>query len=343
MQDITDPIAEAGPEDTISCDIPNVDLDGSASSGTSITYTWKNPSGDTISINPTVVNTSTPGIYTLIITETTNGCTAIDNVTIVPALGLPIADAGTPKTITCDDPMVTISGNNSSTGPNFTYEWFDSNGFVDTSVNLSVSNPDSFILIVTNTDNGCTTQDYVIVDEDTQFPVANAGPDTLLTCSETTVPLDGNGSSMGGIYSYRWIVDTILVGTGTSVFVGSPGTFVLSVENVLNGCVSTDTVVVNQDINAPLASVVFPDTLTCAIQDIVLDGNGSSAGTQYSYEWSFNSAPLGTAITQNADQPGAYKLVVTNSDNGCTEQEAEVERHTKYRYRLCRLHWLMTH
>jgi hypothetical protein len=91
--DTVSPIADAGTDVNFPCGVTSVALDGSASSGTGITYNWTGPS--------TITNgtTSTPdvngaGQFTLTVTAT-NGCTDTDVVDVIPDVNAPVANAGT--------------------------------------------------------------------------------------------------------------------------------------------------------------------------------------------------------------------------------------------------------
>ncbi|WP_141672841.1 T9SS type B sorting domain-containing protein, partial [Flavobacterium crassostreae] len=78
---LTAPLAEAGNTAVITCGSPRVTLNGFGSEVTNATYSW---SGGTIvsgsnTLNPVV---SAPGIYTIVVTNNTTGCTANDTVIV---------------------------------------------------------------------------------------------------------------------------------------------------------------------------------------------------------------------------------------------------------------------
>jgi Secretion system C-terminal sorting domain len=81
IQDIDMPIAFAGQFLILSCLNPEVVLDGSGSStGPNIIYEWTGPNG--FVSNDITSSVSTEGTYTLTVTNTQNGCTASDVVTV---------------------------------------------------------------------------------------------------------------------------------------------------------------------------------------------------------------------------------------------------------------------
>ncbi|MEM9822599.1 MAG: gliding motility-associated C-terminal domain-containing protein, partial [Bacteroidota bacterium] len=85
------PIAEAGPSATLDCAVNEVQLDGSPSStGSPFAYLWTGPGQliDAQSLFPTVFS---GGIYTLVVTNQQNGCTAEDAVQILEDINAPNA------------------------------------------------------------------------------------------------------------------------------------------------------------------------------------------------------------------------------------------------------------
>ena len=53
---------------------------------------------------------SVPGVYTLIVTNIDNGCTAIASVEIFEDVATPLADAGQDGILTCDITEITLDG-----------------------------------------------------------------------------------------------------------------------------------------------------------------------------------------------------------------------------------------
>ncbi|MCK0132683.1 hypothetical protein MWU59_14370, partial [Flavobacteriaceae bacterium F08102] len=92
-----------------------------------------------------------------------------------------------------------------------------------------------------------------------------AGDDAELTCAVTTLMLDGSGSTATGV-SYTWSTSDGVIDSGAntaSPVISSAGTYTLRVTNLITGCSSTDTVVISQDITAPVADAGDDAELTC--------------------------------------------------------------------------------
>ena len=84
------PLANAGPDLFLSCDILEVFLDGSMSSPTDhIAYEWTDANGTVIS-QEIAVTVNTAGNYFLQLTDTLNGCTsAMDVVSVLDSTATP--------------------------------------------------------------------------------------------------------------------------------------------------------------------------------------------------------------------------------------------------------------
>lgn len=172
------PLAIAGVSGLITCNSPNVTLFGSSSTS-SVTYQWAGPNGFASTSNSPVV--STPGVYTLTVTNPTNGCSTNAMVVVLQNGVVPIAVANVSGIITCDNPTVTLNGSSSS--PNVTFNWTGPGGFSSEVKNPLVSIPGTYVLAVTNPVNGCKSSTSVRVIQDTQ-PCSSAESSALRIGSE---------------------------------------------------------------------------------------------------------------------------------------------------------------
>lgn len=329
-QNVAVPAASAGAAMNLDCQTTTVTLNGSMSaSGANITYLWTGPG-----ITPANQNQKSPmvtmmGAYSILVTDTTNGCSASSNVQVTQDIATPTASAGADLQLTCATPSATINGSGSSAGALFTYVWqgpgINTNNFSLQSP--MVSDSGTYIVTVTNTQNHCTATDVVFVDMNKQAPITEAGPDQLLTCAITTVQLDGSQSQVGPNFSYMWSGPGILPGQNTSATptVNLIGTYNLTVTDASNGCTATDFAVVDHDIISPSADAGSDLVITCAnsAQGVIIDASGSSNGAGYTYMWTGPGITMANETQQSPTVlvPGAYTLVVTNTSNGCTDSD----------------------
>ncbi|MEO1712433.1 MAG: choice-of-anchor L domain-containing protein, partial [Bacteroidota bacterium] len=160
------PLADAGPEQTLTCAIASLDLQGSGT-GVNLTYDWTTLDGNIISgnaqPNPTI---DASGTYTLIVVDEDNGCTDTASVLVVEDITPPTVDPGAAPTVDCAITTAILDGSGSSAGPEFMYQWTTTGGVIigdPTTINPEVEGAGIYQLFITNTDNGCTAIDSLEV------------------------------------------------------------------------------------------------------------------------------------------------------------------------------------
>ncbi|MCI4648899.1 gliding motility-associated C-terminal domain-containing protein, partial [Phaeodactylibacter sp.] len=194
-------------------------------------------------------------------------------------------------------------------------------------LNPAVNLPGTYTLVVTNNFNQCTATDAVEITQDVNLPSVIFTPPGTLTCSVETVLLDASASTQGDNFTFNWsTLDGNFVGStnSLSVSIDEPGTYDLTIENMLTGCSNSNQVVVDQDIIAPAAEAGNTFVLECWEDTANLDGSNSQQGPNITYQWTtvgggFTSGATTTAPVINA--PGLYTLLVINTENGCSAQD----------------------
>ncbi|MCR9289086.1 MAG: choice-of-anchor L domain-containing protein [Bacteroidetes bacterium] len=328
-ENVAPPAAEAGNDQQLDCSSTFLSLSGLGSSaGTNYVYNWSVVSGGNIvgGANTTSPVVDAPGIYQIEVTNTWTGCTSTDEVTVTQSSDLPTAQAVAVDPITCAVSQVQIDGTGSSQGGAFSYQWTTADGIIisgGSSLTPTVGAAGTYQLVVLDGSNGCDNSFSVVVNEDKTEPIAEAGTTAVLTCSFPTVSLNGMGSDTGPTYIYQWDgPGSIFSDDSLEPTVTQSGTFTLVVINVANGCSSSDNVSVLDDMDAPIISILDPDELDCQVLQVTIDGTPSSNGNDFIYQWSTvngNIVTGGNTLTPEVDEPGTYQLVITNTDNGCTE------------------------
>ncbi|HMX40843.1 MAG TPA: hypothetical protein PKD78_10965, partial [Saprospiraceae bacterium] len=331
-QDTQVPSAEAGPADTLTCQLGSLSLKGSASAEPGLNFLWTASNGGHIqgganTLQPAV---DQPGLYTLLVSNPVNGCFARDSVQIFNDLNKPLANAGKADTLTCVRTSITLAGTGSA-GPQFAYLWTAAGtGHLlgdPTTLTPGADQPGIYTLAVTNTSNGCVTTSSVTVVRNITPPSVNAGPDATLTCALVSLQL--HGSSAGGPATYAWAATNggnIVSGNNTPTpTINRSGTYTLTVTLLANGCTATDVAQVGIDTLRPAFSIEPPLLLTCVQKTTALVASVQQppAG-QYTAVWTtqdghFDPSPQPTAVL--ADLPGLYVLTLTNSLNGCTQKQ----------------------
>ncbi|MFK7776398.1 MAG: gliding motility-associated C-terminal domain-containing protein [Saprospiraceae bacterium] len=320
LQDIENPIADAGNDTILNCVLTEISLDGSQSSmGLNFSYEWLNSNNDITSneLSPLI---NTPDTYTLVVTNTLNGCFETASVVIDQNIEVPIADAGNNGILTCDINELTLDGSN-STGNNLTYQWLNATQIlIGEQSTVEVSQAGIYDLIVTNSASGCSTQSNVEVIPDDNLPIAIISSNGTLTCENNQVNLDGNASStVSGNANFQWINSNgDIISNAENVMISTPGTYTLLVTDIDNGCSTTMTIEVEQDIISPIADAGQNQILTCDQTEVILDGTNST-GTNLTYEWQNDAGnSIANTVISSVSLEGTYFLIVTNNSNGCS-------------------------
>lgn len=327
-EDITVINAVLAPPGTLNCAQPSLSLDGNASStGPDLLYAWSGDPQPPVSTNASNAIVDAAGTYQLIVTDTTNFCADTVSVFVPVDTLQPLSVAGPDRVLTCDSTLVTLDGSGSSTGPQFGYEWEEvlGTGLVDTNgLQATVASPGTFMLIVTDTQNGCLDTSSAVVTIDTLSPTATIVPPLRLNCARTEVQLNGSNADAGPEFSFSWNTTgngNFTGGTNTLIpSVDAPGLYELEVENDATGCKKTTQVEVFQDTLPPVADAGADTLINCFQPDVQLGTTNTSQGTAIIYDWSGPpggiSGPLNELFAEATAQ-GSYVITARDTTTGC--------------------------
>lgn len=329
VQDLAAPLPGIATPDTLTCAQPTQTLQGQNSApGGPFAYQWTaGPGGNILSGDTTltpVINAA--GSYTLLATNTHNGCSAQTTTTVAIETGTPVALAAAPDPITCADPSLTINTAGSSTGANFQYTWTTTNGNIVSGAATPapvVDAPGDYALTITNTANGCTATATVSIGQDIAAPPADAGPDGLLTCTDPVFSLSANNGQPAGNLLFSWQTpDGSFSGNPDSAQVNTitAGTYMLTVLNPGNGCTATDTAVIAANQMLPAVQILPPAEINCLQTTATLNTNNGNPNFIYLWQTTGGQFVSGhTSAAPVVDAPGQYDLLVTDTINGCTQ------------------------
>ncbi len=328
------PDAEAGADTELSCTEDFVLLDGSGSvNDDPVDYSWLNAGGEVLSSSITY-QASEFGTYFLQVTNPVTGCTSTDSVRVVASDEFPVVDAGESQTLTCfNDTLTLVAEVNNA--PDFDFQWVTTQGGEivpgeENSLTPRVAQPGVYELVVTNNANGCVASDSLVISENRNFPLAEAGDGTTLTCNDNTFILDGTGSTPAGdSIAYTWTLDGQTVALDTlQVEITTPGTYLLEVTNRINGCSTTDSVQIIDDTQPPQITMEPAPTLNCTESIAVISATLEPANANYAFQWEAvdggNIVSGAGSLAAEVDQPGIYRLTATNQETGCVSTEEVV-------------------
>jgi uncharacterized repeat protein (TIGR01451 family) len=304
------PIANAGPDFTLTCMTTQTTLVGTGSSiGANFFYFWTGPgivAGGT-SLTPVV---NQPGVYTLTVTNALNGCTATDQVVVTADVVIPTINVLSQIGLPCGGGFVTIPVTVSG-GPNTTYFWTGPNNFNSNFQNPTTNVAGTYTLLVTNTGNGCTSSAIITVFPGPAIPAQNFSVSNNACNQSNSGAIDLTPNFGTGPHTYLWSNGS----TAQDLTNLTAGVYTVSVQDA-TGCNYYANVHVLQSSGVLLSTT--STHITC------FGGNNGSISLTafngippYSYIW---TGPQG--FTSTVEDPsnlfaGAYSVTVTDAA-GCT-------------------------
>ena len=277
-------------------------------------YEWTDAAGNVVSDNA-FLRATEGGIYNVLVTNTFNGCTAEETVNVGVDADLPIIDPINPDAITCSEQTVTVTGSGSAGTATTEFNWYQNGMLISSGNDLEVIEPGQYELVLTNLDNGCSVSTVVDVEENFENPIIDANPPSEITCLEQSIDIDASTSSGQGNLNFTWegpngqSFDALL---NTDV----AGTYVLTVEDQMNGCITSQTFVVSENLSPPQDLFAEAGEITCDDQTTSIVAHTLS--NDVTYEWSSPDNQNFNGQIINIDVPGIYTLISTNNLNGCT-------------------------
>lgn len=294
------------PGGTISVNVNN------SSPGTGYTYQWLSPGGNTGFPSDPSLSISESGTWTVTVTNTTNGCTAVQSIAVQQNNTPPTLTLPPPASLTCLVTSTTLAAG-SNTTVNYLWSGPGISGANQNIAQPQVQIPGSYQLTITNPLNGCTAQGSALVAQDTVSPIISLTGGTL-TCLNPQIQILGTLTPSSGI-AIQWQREGITIpGNSSSLPVTQPGTYTISVTNTSNGCAAASEILINED-KAPPAVTASGNEITCLTPQVTITGNSTTPGVDYL--WTGPGSYASTDPISLVTEPGTYLLTVTAA-NGCT-------------------------
>lgn len=286
-QDVAPPPASVTPSvSTLTCTNTSATL--TAQGG--INYQWNTGGTDS------VLTVSSPGSYTVTVTNAANGCTAAATASVNQNITPPNVSIAPPSTITCANPSVTLSA--SSTSGNVSYDW----GAGNTGSTYSVSSAGSYTVTATDTLNGCISTATVNVNQ-VQSIVTSLSV-TQVSCSGAnngaiTLQVSGGQSP----YSFQWSNQSSQQNLSSL----AAGTYTVTITDNA-GC----TVSASETVTEPSAVTVtetHADISCFGSNDGSINVSVSGGVSPYQYGWNDG----GSGANRVALASGSYTVTVTDA------------------------------
>ncbi|MBC7777638.1 MAG: hypothetical protein H7246_19545 [Phycisphaerae bacterium] len=328
------PTADAGWGGVLTCVNTSVLLGGNSSSGPNYTCIWSGPG-----INPVVqfqptLSVSMPGAYTLLVTNTSNGCTASANTFVMADFNIPsVVIPPVPKV--CFGEIVALT----AFGPSFSlYNW--SNNMIGQQITFAALATTAYTVTVTNPFNGCTNTAVTTVQVQPLI-TTNLGPKTIcegqciyIGGDELCPPGSGFYSVVASSYHGCDSIISLMINVTPNVVTnhGTVGTLTCDVTSIsflgnnyvqpgnyavpdAIGC-GEHQFVIDSDVSPPNMDLGQPQEI-CAGQTATLAVSPILPNVEY--VWSNNS--VGTQIEVSPTATATYTVIAQNHLNGCISSE----------------------
>jgi gliding motility-associated-like protein len=237
-QDANIPIADAGPDQTLSCNVLIVTLTGNSTTGPNIIYNWTTPDGRIVGPTDGIsIQANLTGEYNIVVRDTSNGCQATDRAMVFIDTAVAVITLTPGDTIDCNTPVSTVTSTITGNASDYTYTWSTVDGTIvgsATGQSIQASQGGTYTLTIQNTQNGCQDSGDAVLEESDEIIDAVTASTTNVVChgdNNGTITVSGVS---GGIppYTYAW---SGTAQTGTSLVNLGPGVYTLTVSDN-NGC-----------------------------------------------------------------------------------------------------------
>ena len=184
----------------------------------------------------------------------------------------------------------------------------------------TINQAGTYVLLVTNTNNGCRAKATATVLKDVAAPIVSVAAPAPLNCISTSIVIDGSNSSQGPPFQLSWSGPQGGIVTGASTpqpTVNLPGTYTLVISNLQNGCVDSTAVQVVQDIMPPTPDAGPDDVVNCYAPSIAIGSANNPSGPNFTLLWTTTNGNIVSGAGSNmqtVDQAGIYTLLITNTD-----------------------------
>lgn len=299
----------------------------------------------TFTNNPNQNNIITPGTWVVWVRDQTNNCIASQSISIIQNTIAPNVNFIQPLSLlTCRDYSMVLTGisSNLNTTITWTVPAIPSNSinptptasvFINPAITGATNNVTSVgIWTVGATDNNnlCRSTKTVQILQDIRIPkfTITAASNSVINCKDPNVlivPVVSGTLAVALVPTYTWLPPTGGNFPGSSFNTTAAGTHTGVSMSSVNGCTANATYNVASDLTPPAINAAIPFTLDCATNPtaaIIPSFNGSTTG--FTYSWTAPAGALTSNLTNSllvTNMTGLYRILVTNTINGCLSQE----------------------
>ncbi|MDI1316365.1 hypothetical protein, partial [Flavobacterium sp.] len=284
------------------------------------TYTWTVPAGATNPGNVAAFVTTTPGVYSVIITNPVTTCPSLPAQTTVVINPRPVVTVTSPPV--CQGTPATVTATATPAGT-YTYIWTVPAGATNPGnvATFTTTVPGVYSVIAINTITTCPSlpaQTTVVIN-----PIPTVTVTSPPVCQGTPATVTATATP-AGTYTYIWTVPAGATNPGNvATFTTTvPGVYSVVAINTITTCPSLPaqtTVVINP---RPVVTVTSPPV--CQGTPATVTATATPAGT-YTYIWTVPAGATnpGNVATFTTTVPGVYSVVATNTTSTCPSLPAQ--------------------
>ncbi|GAB4205263.1 MAG: hypothetical protein Fur0023_13890 [Bacteroidia bacterium] len=304
---------------TITCSNPTTQIVATTTSSP-VNYNWSGPG--IVSGGATgTVTVNQGGTYTLVVTNTSNGCSSTITASVPTDTNSPtVSLSSNSATLSCSSSTIQI---NATATPSGTYSWATSGGTIigpSNTATLTAGSAGVYSLTVTGS-NGCSAVSTATVYGNSNAPqVTLSSNSATITCSNPSVTISATVPGTVTSASYSWSPASGIsngANSSTATFTAG-GSYNLTVTDNSNGCSSTTVVTITSNQNPPSVSLSASNpSISCT--NGTVDISVTPVNPSDTYLWSGSGTFTGQGTpTISTTTSGTYQVVVTNTINGCS-------------------------
>ena len=261
------PMSNIGPDILLNCDLMSttLTLDNSILT-TNTTVEWVDESGTVISTDD-FLDVDAQGTYGLILRDTLSGCESpLDEVTVTENFNSPLAIifANPDSILNCFIETIALSHEEE---PNTVYTWFVNGNEV---FETNIIEPGNVQLVALDTISACTSEDFLTIDELTEFPIIELSDIPEINCGNTTVCISASSPTTNPV-TYQWFDEdgNLVLDGNDELCIENPGSYSLFATDVSTDCVNDASFVVEEQ---DIPEVSLPGIITLTLnQTLTLD------------------------------------------------------------------------
>ncbi len=258
---------------------------------------WDSPQEINNEFTPLI---STPGAYSVTITDNTNLCTASGNMLIDFLGATPEVEITGNDVLNCNIINTEINANTNQ--DNASINWYSSDGtLIAADTGILIVNTEDIYTVEIISATGCSTTDSIEIIENIIFPIITLDTDTI-DCDNLQATIEADITN-GTIDNWETPADNNT--TTSSITSDLAGIYTLSAINIETGCITTESIEVI-DLSNPPTYTFESNSISCNDPNVIL--NLDITSVYQSLTWTYPDASTSNELSPEINIGGIYNL-----------------------------------